>query len=199
MAAVRDLAQAVHEIASVDVPELEVTDDMIMEESVGSGWIDIQQDDAWWDAWFEIYDIVERHGGAKRGDNQMRPDVAAHRRYDEVRARTEWTSLAVKVYADGDVRMLAEYDAATGSSWHMLFDGRVTGGTPDPIELGREVASAELAVLARATESDADALDYWQTQVAPGGFNQRQWADVRDVGRQTVNDRKRSAENALKE
>lgn len=197
MAAVRDLARAIHEIATVEVPELDITDEMIVGGTSGDELIETQRDDDWWDAWCEIYDIVERHGGAEVGNSQMRMDVEPHRRYDRIHANTDWTALTVEVYANGDVRMTAEYDAATGPSWHGLYDGRVERNPPDPIQLGREIASAELAVLARATGSDADALDYWQTQVAPGAFTQQRWADVRGVGRQTVNDRKRSAKEAL--
>lgn len=191
--AVQDLARAVYKIAAVDVPELEITDGMVMEEMHGDNWIETQQDDNWWGAWCEIYDIVENHGAAEIGDNQIKPGVEPHRRYDEVRAKTEWTSLSVKVYAAGDVRILAEYDNST-QSWVVLYEGRPSNNPVDPIQLGREVASSELAHLAEATGSAKVALDYWQTSE---WYRQRQWADIRGVGRQTVNDSVREAKNAL--
>lgn len=186
--AVRDLAQTVLDIAAVDVPELEVTDEMVVEESNGQDWIDVEADDAWWDAWCAIYDLVEEHGGAEIAESQMQPGVEPHRRFDKVRAETEYTSLAVSVYAQGDVKILAEYDDGTGS-YAVLYEGRPSLKPPDGIEFGRAVASVELAALASQTGSAAAALDYWQTNREDGFYLQSEWANVRGVGRQTVNDR----------
>lgn len=194
--AVQNLARAVVEISRVDVPELEVTDEMIIEEEHGE-WIETDRDEDWWDAWSEIYAIVDRNDGAMVGDGQMRPGVDPHRRFDEVTRETDWTSLVVKVYASGEVDILAEFDTGSGRSWEVLFDGRVSAEKPDAIKLGRQVASAELAILASETGSCADTLDYWQTALSPNAFRQRQWGNIRGVGRQTVNDRRRSAKDTL--
>ena len=72
--AIQNLARAVIEISQVDVPELEVTDEMIIEEE-DSSWYELEQDEAWWNAWCEIYDIVvEKFGSPDIPDNQIRPE-----------------------------------------------------------------------------------------------------------------------------
>jgi len=193
--AIRHLAEAVVRVADVDVPELTVTDEMLIEESHGS-WYELEQDETWWSAWCDVYDAIEETmGGAQVGDSNIQPDVERHKQYDTVSGSSEWTSLSVDVYASGDIGILAEYER--GGEWTVLFEGRLSVTGPDAVELGREVASAEIAVLASKTGSCADTLDYWQTEMAPHAFRQRQWADVRGVGRQTVSDRKNSAEEHL--
>lgn len=102
-------------------------------------------------------------------------------------------------YADGDMNLLAGYPPAGSDSWDVMFEGRLSESTPDPIELGRMVASAELGHIASETKSCAETLDYWQTESAPMPFSQVLWGDVRGVGRQTVNDRVRNAADALED
>lgn len=196
--AVRQLARTIHQLTTVNIPELARSDEMIFEESHGDDWYDLEQDDDWWASWCEVYDIVEAvMGSANVGDTNIRPDVESHRQYDEITAKTDYTSLVVKVYADGDLGVLAEYDRGNSASWDVLFEGRLSNETPNPIDLGRAVASAELAHIASETESCAETLDYWQTKQAPQSFSQRRWGDVRGVGRQTVSDRVRSASTAM--
>jgi len=193
--AIQNLARAVIEISQVDVPELEVTDEMIIEEE-DSSWYELEQDEAWWNAWCEIYDIVvEKFGSPDIPDNQIRPEVEPHRQYDSVRVKNQWISLRVSVYADGHVRVLAEYNNGDDKSWAILFDSDASEA--DAIDIGREVASAEQTIIALNTGSCAETLDYWQTQLSPAKWTQRRWSDVRGVGRQTVSDRKNAAEETL--
>jgi len=197
--AVRQLARAVNQLKSVTVPELDRSDEMVVKED-GDDWYDVEQDEDWWSAWCEAYDIVETTmGTADVGQTNIRPKVEKHRQYDEIAAKTDYTSLVVQVYADGDMKILAEYDRGDSASWDVMFEGRLSQNTPDPIELGRMVASAELGHIAFETESCAETLDYWQTESTPKPFSQRQWGDVRGVGRQTVNDRVGDAADALED
>jgi len=184
---VRDLARAVVEIAEVDVPAAGLTDDMIVEEPTGRDWYEVEQDGEWWDAWCEIHAIVrDRVADPDISANEMRPDIEPHRRHDGLRATTDHVSLSVKVYADGHVRILAEYDDGR-PAWSVLHEDHAEA--VDAIDIGREVAAAELTLLASATGSCAAALDYWQTQERPRPPQQRVWAEMRGVNRQTVSDR----------
>lgn len=192
---IRSLANAVIEISNVDVPVLEVSDGMIVGEPGGRDWIDVEQDEQHWNAWCEIYNIVDDHGRSPEIENRLLPDVESYLRYQSVNARTEYTSLGVKVYADGHINILAEYDIGDESSMAVMFDDDAS--ELDPVEIGRTVASAELSLLVRATGSDAAALDYWQTRRSDGWYRQQSWADVRGVGRQSVNDQVRKAKDAL--
>ena len=198
--AVRQLARAVNQLSAVEVPELNRSDEMVVEESHNEDWYNVEQDDDWWDAWCKAYEIVETEmGTAEPRETNIRPTVEKHRQYDEFAAKTDYTSLVVQVYADGDMKLLAEYDRGDSGGWDVMFEGRLSQDAPDPIELGRMAASAELGHIASETESCAETLDYWQTETAPMAFSQRRWGDVRGVGRQTVNDRVGDASDALEE
>jgi hypothetical protein len=194
---VQSLARTLNKISNVDVPELNITDNMLIEESNGSNWYEVQLDDNWWEAWCEIYDIVETEmGNANIGESNMQPEVEDRRRYDEMWAKTDWTSLRVRVYGDGDVHMLAEYTRADGRS-DVMFHNHLSFETPDAIELGRMVASTELGVLMSETQSCADTLDYWKTEMTPHPISQRKWRTIREVSHPTVNDCVQSASDAL--
>lgn len=196
--AVRQLALSIDRISQVSVPELTVSDEMIVEEKNGEDWYELEEDEDWWEAWCEIHRIVEETlGSAKVSESNIRPEIPREQQYDKITAKTDWTALSVKVYADGGVKMLAEYDRGDSRSWDVLYEGWTSNEIPNLFDLGREVASAELAALASETESCADTLDYWQTTIAPNSFKQHRWARIRGVGRQTVNDRVRSASAAL--
>ena len=68
-----------------------------------------------------------------------------------------------------------------------------------PSEFVRKLISEELAYLTKITQSGKVSLDYWQTALSPIEYSQKEWAAVRGVQRQTVNDSIRMAEAALKE
>jgi hypothetical protein len=89
--------------------------------------------------------------------------------------------------------ILAEYYRGDGDNWYVLFEGRLSNKNIDTIELGRRVAETELTRLTCKTGSTAETLDCWQTKIYPDEFSQQNWASIRDVNRQTVNDRLSSA------
>jgi hypothetical protein len=112
--------------------------------------------------------------------------------------RNDLMTFRIDVYAGGDVEYITEYTVNDESNLKgMLYEGFLNAGGLDHIQLGREVARAELALIVNNTESAAETLDYWQTEMEYTGWNQKSWADVRGVGRQTVNDRVRSAIDSL--
>lgn len=196
--AVRALARAVVEIAAVDVPELDMSEDMVVEEPNGADWIEAEQDADWWDAWVAIERTVRELDGATTHDSEILVERDPHRRYLAARTSGETVDLSVRCYQTGDVRILAEYlPHADASSMTVLYEERPSNTPVDPIDLGREVASAELAWLAHESGSAAAALDHWQTERSEGWYSQSQWAAVRGVGRQTVHDRVQDAQAAL--
>jgi hypothetical protein len=202
--AVRELGRVVIELSQIDLPELQETDNMIVEETSGQTWIEVEQDDVYWNAWCDVYEVVTGIGSEDSMDEDLSPDTPKHQRFQEVTATgsvdgERVTSLNVAVYADGDMRIHAEYLPHRGGSWKTLYEGRLSVTAPDLVDIGREIASAELTYLVHETSSDADALDYWQTHRRDGWYSQSVWADIRGVGRQTVNDRKRSTEKAIEE
>jgi len=189
MKSVRELAKKVYRLSQIEVPELSRSEQNIVEESDGTRYYDIEADNDWWEAWCEICDII---GDSKITFEKIRPDIDQHRQFMTIKSETRHTSLSVSVYADGDMSILAEYYRGDGS-WDILFEGRHSNKNIDPIELGRRVAETELTRLACKTGSTAETLDYWQTNISPREFSQRNWASIRDVNRQTVNDRVSSA------
>lgn len=131
---IQELAEAVNQLSTVDVPERDRSDEMVVERPDGVKWFDLEGDEEWWAAWCEVRDIVESTIGlAVSGHCTMRPDVEAHRQYAGLEAKTGDTSLSVQVYADGYMRVLAEHHAEGGDSWETLFQGRLEEEKPvDP-------------------------------------------------------------------
>jgi hypothetical protein len=197
--AVKDLARTVHELSHIDIPELSLTDDLLVEPQDESQYYDLQQSDDWWDTRARILFVIDDIlGHVTTEDNPIPPSTPPNEQYHKLTTTTEWTNLTVKVHVSGELHILAEY-ATPGNldSWTTLHQGRVDNYPADPIELGREVASAELAILAAKTKSDTVTLDYWQTTLAPNNFSQQDWGRTRGVSRQTINDQVHAAKNAL--
>lgn len=158
--------------------------------------IDIEGVNKWWDAWCEIREIIE---GTFEGDVEANSaTLDEDEQYDNMSVRNEFMNFSIDVYASGDVYYVAEYAVDIESNvWGMLYEGFSDVDGLNQIQLGREVARAELAIIINTTESAAETVDYWQTKIDITGWNQKAWADVRGVGRQTVNDRVRSAVDSL--
>jgi hypothetical protein len=197
--AIKDLARTVHELSHIDLPELSLTDTLLVESQEGEQYYDLQQADDWWNARAEILFVIDDIlGDVTAEDDPITPSTPPNEQYHTLTTETAWTNLIVKVHVSGELHILAEY-ATPGNldSWTTLHEGRVDDFPADPIELGREVASAELAILAAKTKSDTVTLDYWQTTLAPKKFSQQDWGSTRGVSRQTVNDQVHAAKNAL--
>jgi hypothetical protein len=225
--AVRTVAQAMAEIDTVDVPVIEMPDIDFPEELSSENIadqdeetrqelmdayqdektveiteetledLDIEGVSEWWEAWCEVRDILNEafDGDVDGGDCATLTDDEPH---DNMSVTNESINFNIDMYAYGDVHFIAEYAIDTESTtWEMLYEGFPDADGLDQINLGREVARAELAIIISNTKSAADTIDYWQTKLDPTGWNQKSWGDIRGVSRQTVNDRVRSAVDSL--
>jgi len=176
----------------MDEKTFEITDDNLDE-------IDIDGISEWWDAWCEVREILAEafDGDVEGGDSATLTEEEPR---DSMFVQNEFLNFSVDIYAGGDVAYISEYAIdATSDSWGVLYEGFRDVDSYDQITLGREVARAELAIIVNTTKSAADTLDYWQTELEPTGWNQKGWADIRGVSRQTVNDRVRSAVDSVGE
>lgn len=224
---VRTMAETMAKIDNVDVPVIELPEvdfpDELTAESIINGEeeaskrimeeyiedkkaeingetveeIDIDGVNKWWDAWCEIQQIInESFEGDVEGGNSATLDE--DEQYDNMSVRNEFMNFSIDVYAGGDVYYIAEYAVDIESDiWGMLYEGFSDVDGLNQIQLGREVARAELAIIINTTKSAAETVDYWQTEIDITGWNQKRWADTRGVGRQTVNDRVRGAVDSL--
>lgn len=99
--------------------------------------------------------------------------------------------------ASGDCHLSIEYQIKEG--WHIMLDHDFP--ELDSMEIGRLLARAELAILANELESGTEALDYWVTEVSAhhseSRYSQSDWARVRNVSRQTVNQRVQAVKQRL--
>jgi len=161
--------------------------------------VDIDGISEWWEAWCEIRAILaESFEADVEGGNSA--TLTENEPRDSMLVQNEFINFSVDVYAGGDVSYIAEYAIDEASeTWGMLYEGFRDLESYNQITVGREVARAELAIIVNTTKSAADTLDYWQTELEPIGWNQKGWADIRGVSRQTVNDRVRSAVDSLGE
>lgn len=159
--------------------------------------IDIDGVGEWWNAWCEIREIVDEAFEADvEGGNSA--TLTKDEQRDTMTVRNEFINFSIDVYAGGDLSYITEYAIDLDSNlWGMLYEGFVDLDGLDQIQLGREVARAELAIIINTTKSAAETVDYWQTKLDPTRWNQKNWADIRGVSRQTVNDRVRSATDSL--
>lgn len=220
---VRAMAEAVKQISSVEVPSLDIPleDDGVLGDSLHSkvtikdsnlDEIDLDGVDDWWNSWCKVRDIMNDFSEANVEDSSS-ATLGPREMFDTMTLDDDWISLRVDIFSGGERHIIAEYWTPEFSD--MLYDGHnnpsppdevelVTPESIDEIELGRSVAEAEQKIIMDATGSAAETIDYWHTEVNPDGRGfqtmlQSRWADVRGVGRQTVNDRVRSASGKIGE
>lgn len=209
--AVRSLGEVVLALDQLDIPELSITEEQVVEE-VGTTWIEKPEDDAYQDIWASITAIVKQYIGEV--DKTRTRAVSLKSGSDGVSEHKMWVeeSLTAGLHVEGeevailsvgytglgDLAMTAEYRRPfAGDNWAVLWEGEIRGKDIDPVAIGREIASIELTYLVHETGSNAAALDYWQTHHQDGWYQQHEWADIRGVGRQTVNDRIRHTRRSL--
>jgi hypothetical protein len=161
--------------------------------------IDIDGVSEWWEAWCEIREIIDDafetdvEGGNCATLTELEPG-------DHMSATNELINFSIDMYASGDLSYITEYPIdAESNSWGMLYEGFPDVDGLDQIQLGREVARSEMIIIINSTRSAAETVDYWQTKLNPTPLIQKNWADIRGVSRQTVNDRVRSAVDSLGE
>lgn len=173
----------------IEEQKVEINDETVEE-------IDIDGVSEWWDAWCEIREIIdEAFEDDVEGSNSA--TLEEGKQYDNMSVKNEFMNFSIDVYPGG-VEYIAEYAVDIESNvWGMLYEGFSDVDGLNQIQLGREVARAELAIIINTTKSAAETVDYWQTEIDNTGWNQKSWADARGVGRQTVNDRVRSATDSI--
>ena len=159
----------------------------------------LKEDERYWSSLEEMQSQLESFGPVEVSDELFS-------------ASEPFLNLKATRTIDGDLfcNFHVSYDAAGGGvivvefrmndSWHTVIDH-----SPEDItrlDVGRFVARAELSILANELESPTETLDYWivdGSNYHDSRFSQSRWADIRNVSRQTVNDRVQSARKKLKE
>jgi hypothetical protein len=181
-------------IDSIDFPEVDLPDNDSQVELTDENFdqTDIDGAEGWWNAWCEVRDIVDEafegdiEGGQSATLSQTFP-------YGEMRARNDNIHLKINLYNGERLWFIAEYHLEGADKWVMLYEEDAPWEKFERT-LMRNVIQTELAIIANTTQSAAEAIDYWMTEHDDYmSWSQSQWAEVRGVGRQTVNDRVRSA------
>lgn len=159
--------------------------------------VDIDGAEGWWKAWCEVRSILNDafENDVKDGDGVTMSEVEPN---EDMSVQNESVRLSVRLYNGVGVSYVAEYRIEGSDSWVMLYEGDASlekfEGT-----LMRNVVRTELAIIANATQSAAETIDYWMTESGDHSWSQSSWAEARGVGRQTVNDRVRSAVDAIED
>lgn len=198
--AIQNLADAVIELTEFDVPELEFNGKLLYEDPEKI--IEIEAHEEFYAAYTEFFDIVTSVGKEDGLDEELQLKKPNHERHLEVTG-TKYidgervVSLTAQMYGNGDINILAEY-TIPGRGWETMYQGYCSDNNqPDKIDIGREVASAELSILSNELGSPAQVLDYWQTNRSDRKLYQSSWADVRGKSNQTVSDNVRAARDEL--
>ena len=191
----RDSASGLLKIAHVDVPKLSWADELENKTPEERQWERLDRDDGWLKACHQILSILQNMEGDVSYDEIIQKYETNHpedeRWYVEFKNKTDTTWLVVTVTSWGERIVLAEYHLNQRAG--ELYDGIIEYEPVDPDDVMFQVITEELTLLTRKTGSCKVALDYWQTECVPNPLSQKEWADTRDVGRQTVNDSVRAA------
>lgn len=157
----------------------------------------LEEDERYWSALKEMESILKSFGPVEISDEFFSPAepflaLKATKSIDD----NHFCNFHVNYGADGDSVIVVEFRMNDG--WHTIIDHHQDDLTP--LNVGRFVARAELSVLANELESATETLDYWivdASEYHDSKFSQSRWASIRNVSRQTVNDRVQSARNKL--
>jgi hypothetical protein len=194
---VQTLAKSIADLAAIDAPELDVTDDMIQELEDGRKTIQPGDDSEWEEAWSAIKATLGDHFDDVAEELiQMSPSTDPNGRFKEIEARSESTLINIELNQSGTLSVLARFDMGDGG--HRITFFHDTLGSSDPvseIELGERVVSAELAILASETHSSAQALDTWQTTSSPIEFSQAKWGSILGIGTEAVSNSVRDTDS----
>lgn len=199
----RSMGRVIMRVSQIDLPELTVPDSDLDDRMTRSDWLDIAKGTDYWHTFVNIREMVK--------DDMSQPQLSFHTppplSYRELSSRikgdliledTKIGKLSIEYTTNGRLTVLAEYKPSDDAPWQRLHRSRHPSDDINPVELGRKIVSAELSYLTAETGSCAAALDYWQTHSRESFFTQSDWADMRGVNRQTVNDRIRDAKEQLK-
>lgn len=158
----------------------------------------LKQDDRYGEALDKMVNRLSEFGEVEVDDeffteSEPHLDLRATRYIDQ----EEFSILNIGYSADGTGVIVGEFLIDGG--WYTAVDHHPA--ELDTLDVGRYIARAELALLAHELESPADTLDYWVTEGSDyhdSEYSQSSWAKIRNVSRQAVSDRVRSAEDKLR-
>jgi len=203
--AIRDLGRIIVELDRLDTPNYPVAKEALKKRvTTGSG-IELDQSSEYWTSWTNIQNIIKEYTEdytilrnlTELPVNTLHLGIKADLPSTELQA----AQLRVLYTFDGKLTIKTSYRHPTTDSkkvWkerakETFYEGTLPSDSLDPVAIGRKVASVELAYLANRTGSCAATVDYWQASKQDGWYRQQEWADVRGVNRQTINDRIRDA------
>lgn len=158
---------------------------------------DIDGAERWWNVWCEVRDILsEAFEDDIKGSQSV--TMTSSEPNGNMSIRNDFMHLKVRLYNGIGVSFTAEYRIEESDTWVMLYQGEPGSSVEFETRLIRNVVRTELAIIANATKSAAETIDYWMTNsvdqfTGDPSWSQSSWAEARGVGRQTVNDRVRSA------
>ena len=202
--AIRTMGQIITEISQADLPELTISDTELGEEATVTDWVELAQDTDYWAAWTNIQETVREH----TTHYEVSYDL-----YSKPTSTSLSSSIFVELFSHkkrigiisinysghGEMTVIGEYLHPGTEAWDVFYEGLSPFRDIDAINMGRKIASVELSYLTAEIGSCAPALDFWQTHPETGWYRQSEWADLRGVNRQTVNDRLRDAKEQLEQ
>lgn len=200
--AIRTMGRVIIEISQTDTPELTVSDDELGDEATATDWVDRAQGTDYWGAWTNIQETVRNHTTHHEVSYGVDSGCMSSGLYSSINIELlsrekQIGSLVIEYTGNGTVLALGEYIHPGTETWNVLYEGIFPIDDIDPIAIGRKITNVELSYLAAEIGSCAATLDYWQTHPDMGWYSQSEWADLRGVNRQTVNDRVRNAKEQL--
>lgn len=159
-----------------------------------SGMPIFEEDNRYWDAWNNLLDLLDAFTTSGLdieeydGDGVPFMTASAYRRVDG----EQFATVGVNYTVDGGFLLNIQFNIEDG--WRASINDYRENLTP--LDIGRKIGAAELAVLAHELQSPAETLDYWMTDTLYSG-SQSAWAADRQASRQTVSDRVRAARTKL--
>jgi len=198
----RTMGRMIERVSRIDLPEMTVPDSELDDGMTTSDWADIAKGTDYWQALDNLREIVNEevssHDFTVDAFPPLNPSmIRAHIEGDFLLQDTKIGKLSIDYTTNGRLTIRAEYKPSADTPWQTLHKSKHPWNDVEPVKLGRKIVSAELSYLAAQTGSCAAAMDYWQTHSQEGFYNQSDWASIRGVNRQTVNDRVRDAEKQL--
>lgn len=196
------MGRVIMRISRIEIPDLTVPDSDPDDRMTVSDWVDIARGTDYWEALSDIREIVDEDVPSHDITFDAFPPLVHEELHSRIKGEqllqdTKIGKLSITYTTKGRLTILAEYKPSDDASWQRLHKSTQPSDDVKPIELGRKIASAELSYLAAETGSCAAALDYWQTHSRESFLKQSDWAAIRGVNRQTVNDRVRDAKEQL--
>ena len=199
--AIRTAGRVIIRISQINTPKLTISGDGLGEEATVSEWVNLAQGTDYWEAWTSIQETVRNYTTHHEVsyDLYSEPYSGLYSSMTvELFSRDKKIGvLSIEYAGNGDVVVMGEYIHPGTEAWNVLYEGIFPIDDIDPITIGRKIASVELSYLAAEIGSCAAALDYWQTHPEIGWYSQSEWANLRGVNRQTINDRLRDAKEQL--